>query len=89
MDLEKTINKTETIGNMQTRDGFSEDILWKLHLTFPNMPNYLQILTDNCRKPAGGLQYEILGGSHKFQWHVEIHSHWGQYQKLHGCNNQI
>lgn len=71
MVLEKTINKLDAKINKREyenkRDDFSEDILRKIHPTFPSIPNHLQILTDNCRKPVGGLQCEILGGSHKFQ----------------------
>lgn len=70
MDLEKIMNKPDTqvkIRNMKAKDSFSGDTLRKFHPIFPNTSNYLKILTDNCRKPVEGLQYEILGGSHKFQ----------------------
>lgn len=71
MGLEYTINKLDAKVNDREqeskRDDFSEDILRKFHPIFPNIPSQLQILTDKCRKSVEDLQYEILGGSHKFQ----------------------
>lgn len=95
-DFLRDLNKTQTrlfkisdfkISHFKISD-FLKILRW-LSLSLAVIWNHLQILTGKYRKSVKGLLYEILEESHKFQWHVGIHIHWGQYQEVRGCNNQI